>query len=47
MNPNAIVFWAFCAGAGYLIDGQRSYGALVGLVIGLGISVLASFVSRK
>jgi hypothetical protein len=41
MNPNAIVFWAFCAGIGYLCNDGR--GAVVGLVIGLGVSVLASF----
>lgn len=41
MNPNAIVFWGFCAGVGYLYSG--SHGAVVGLVIGLGLSVLASF----
>ena len=40
MNLNAIVFWAFCAGIGYLVDG--THGALVGLVVGLGISLLAS-----
>lgn len=41
MNPNAIVFWAFCAGVGYLCNG--THGAVVGAVIGLGVSVLASF----
>ena len=40
LNVNAVVFWAFLAGVGYLISG--THGALVGLVIGLGVSVAAS-----
>lgn len=38
MNPNAIVFWAFCTGVGFLIAGTLT-GAITGLVIGLGFSL--------
>lgn len=39
MNPSAIVFWAFLAGIGYLINDTD--GAVVGLLVGLGMSLLA------
>jgi hypothetical protein len=40
MNPTAVVFWAFLALVGYLIG--DSHGALIGLAIGMGLSLLAS-----
>lgn len=40
LNPNAIAMWGFMAGIGYLIGG--SHGAVVGLVVGLGISLLVA-----
>jgi hypothetical protein len=45
MNPLAIVFWGFLAGVGYLLNDGR--GALVGLVIGLGFSLVASFLPDR
>ncbi len=37
MNPNAIVFWVFCACVGFLIGGPT--GALIGFTTGLGLSL--------
>jgi hypothetical protein len=39
-NPNAVAFLGFCAGVGYLIGDL--HGAIVGLTVGLGMSVLIS-----
>ncbi len=38
INPQAIVFWVFCALIGYLVDG--SYGAACGAAGGIGLSLL-------
>lgn len=46
LNPTALAFWAFLGLAGYLVSGTV-HGALVGLVIGLGISVLIDLVFSK
>lgn len=37
-NPLAILFWAFCGLVGYLVNG--THGAIVGLTIGTGLSLL-------
>ena len=45
MNPNAIAFWIFLSGVGYLIGqsfSQGINGAVTGLVIGAGLSFLVS-----
>lgn len=39
-NHVPILFWAFCAALGYLIGGDLK-GAIVGLAIALGISLIA------
>lgn len=39
MNPTVVIFWIFLALVGYLIN--ESQGALIGLAIGLGLTVLA------
>ena len=41
LNPVAIVFWAFLSTIGYLAGGTI-YTALIGLCVGLGISLVAS-----
>lgn len=48
MNPRAIVFWAFLALIGYLIGNftvpaASATGALIGLTVGLGISLWAEY----
>jgi hypothetical protein len=40
MNPTAIVFWAFLGLVGFMIGG--STGAIIGVTIGLGVSLIAS-----
>jgi outer membrane lipoprotein SlyB len=39
-NPAALVFWAICAGIGFLINGIN--GAVAGAVIGMIVSVIVS-----
>lgn len=41
MNPNAIVFWLITTIVGYLITSTVK-GAVVGLLVGLSLSFLAS-----
>lgn len=43
-NPNAIVFWLFLAGSGYLAAGPT--GAIAGAVIGLGISFFLTLLTK-
>lgn len=40
INSVAVMFWVFCSGVGYLADGN--HGAIVGAVVGIGISLLIS-----
>jgi hypothetical protein len=42
LNPNAVVFWAFLALVAHLVWGAP----LVGLTVGIGISLLISLVVR-
>lgn len=42
MNKVAIVFWAITTIIGYLAD--DFHGALIGLLIGLSMSVIAEFI---
>ncbi len=44
LNPNALVFWAFCGLVGYLIGGVTA--ALIGLAIALGISLFFALFTR-
>lgn len=44
LNATAVAFWAFLGVGGYICDGQ--HGALVGVFVGLGISVLIDVVRR-
>ena len=46
INPQAIVFWIFTTGIGYLI-GETVYSAMIGLVVGTGISLLADLLPGK
>lgn len=46
MNPNALVLWAILTIIGYLCSGTLK-GALLGLLSGLFISVLASMVPTR
>ena len=39
MNPTAMIMWALLGCIGFLLSG--SYGAIVGVTIGLGISFMA------
>jgi len=41
LNPQAVVFWGFLAGIGYLINDVN--GAVTGFVVGFGISIVAEF----
>lgn len=41
LNPLALVFFVFCACVGYLI-GETAYAAVVGLCIGLFMSLIVS-----
>jgi hypothetical protein len=45
VNPTALCFWGFASGIGYLIGDGR--GALVGLVVAMGLSLLAEFVPGR
>lgn len=45
INPNALVLWALSAGIGWLVSGGR--GAVVGLVVGLAMSLLAAILPRR
>lgn len=44
MNPTAIVFFAFGALVGYLINGTN--GALTGLAVTMGLSLLVTIFSE-
>lgn len=46
LNPNAIAFWAFGAGVGYLWTGTLR-GTVIGLVVTLGISLLAELIPDR
>ena len=43
LNSTAVALWVFLAIIGYLFAGTT--GALVGLAVGLGLSLLADFLS--
>jgi hypothetical protein len=44
LNPNAVAFWLFCTGIGFLCT-QTLFGAIAGFVVGLGVSLFASIFS--
>lgn len=41
LNPKAVVFWIFTTSVGYLLN-PTIIGAVAGLAVGLGISMIAS-----
>ena len=41
MNPTAIAFWIFTTAVGYLVI-PSLYGAVIGLALGAGLSLVAS-----
>lgn len=45
MNPTALVFWTFIALGGWLMF-HTVDAAVIGALIGIGISLTAEFVSR-
>lgn len=44
LNPTAVLFWAICAGTGYLLGDVR--GAVAGVTAALALSFLAQLCSK-